>query len=170
MCFPGVCIYLAYRSVMPPFNTLSLLLHNITWWASHSINPQTFPPSVWLCTHSLRLLCYCHWCKLEEILKAAKQQPKCPAERLMSHAETTLTHQPIAAVITSSATGVVQLGKVMMNWLRKVASPPTSAGDCRFKYLDCRSKQFAILIIITGCTLDCKILMPCGGQQERRRS
>lgn len=42
--------------IMPPFNTLLQLLHNITEWHSHSVNPHTFPPQ---CGSALTVWGYC---------------------------------------------------------------------------------------------------------------
>jgi len=42
----------------------------------------------------------------------------------MSHAETTLTQSALVAIITSSATGVLQLGKVMTMQARQCLYHP----------------------------------------------
>lgn len=83
----------------------------------------------------------------------------------MSHAETTLTQSALVAIITSPATGVVQLGKVMM----KQAFTTHISLRLLIQYLDNRFNQFDILIIRTRLTLGCEILIPNKGLQQCKR-
>lgn len=75
------------------------------------LSAHIWPTNVWLCTHSLRLLCYCHCVSLSNF-KSSQATAQVPS-RKTNESRWDYT-DPALVAITSPATGVVQLGKVMM--------------------------------------------------------